>query len=73
MPPRLLTEYLGKLCDAEGIPVEPAVLPLVVRASGGSVRDSLSVLDQLLGAADESGCLIAGGCPAGIYARLAAR
>jgi DNA polymerase III subunit gamma/tau len=55
VPPRLLTEYLGKLCDAEGIPVEPAVLPLVVRASGGSVRDSLSVLDQLLGAADESG------------------
>jgi DNA polymerase-3 subunit gamma/tau len=55
VPPRLLTEYLGKLCDAEGIPVEPAVLPLVVRAGGGSVRDSLSVLDQLLGAADESG------------------
>ena len=54
MPPRLLTEYLGKLCDAEGIAVEPAV-PLVVRAGGGSVRDSLSVLDQLLGAADESG------------------
>lgn len=55
VPPRLLTEYLGKLCDAEGIAVEPAVLPLVVRAGGGSVRDSLSVLDQLLGAADESG------------------
>jgi DNA polymerase-3 subunit gamma/tau len=55
VPPRLLIEYLGKLCDAEGITVEPAVLPLVVRAGGGSVRDSLSVLDQLLGAADESG------------------
>ncbi len=55
VPPRLLTEYLGKLCDAEGIAVEPAVLPLVVRAGGGSVRDSLSVLDQLLGGADESG------------------
>jgi DNA polymerase III subunit gamma/tau len=55
VPPRLLTEYLGRLCDAEGIPVEPAVLPLVVRAGGGSVRDSLSVLDQLLGAADQSG------------------
>ena len=53
--PPALTEYLGKLCDAEGIAVEPAVLPLVVRAGGGSVRDSLSVLDQLLGAADESG------------------
>jgi DNA polymerase-3 subunit gamma/tau len=55
VPPRLLTEYLAKLCDAEGIPVEPAVLPLVVRAGGGSVRDSLSVLDQLLGGAEESG------------------
>jgi DNA polymerase-3 subunit gamma/tau len=55
VPPRLLTEYLAKLCDAEGIAVETAVLPLVVRAGGGSVRDSLSVLDQLLGGADESG------------------
>jgi len=55
VPPRLLTEYLAKLCDAEGIAVEPAVLPLVVRAGGGSVRDSLSVLDQLLGGADEEG------------------
>jgi DNA polymerase III subunit gamma/tau len=55
VPPRLLTDYLGKLCAAEGITVEPAVLPLVVRAGAGSVRDSLSVLDQLLGAADENG------------------
>ena len=55
VPPRLLTEYLAKLCEAEGIAVESAVLPLVVRAGAGSVRDSLSVLDQLLGGADESG------------------
>ena len=55
VPPRLLTEYLGTICAAEGISVEPAVLPLVVRAGAGSVRDSLSVLDQLLGGADESG------------------
>jgi DNA polymerase III subunit gamma/tau len=55
VPPRLLTDYLATICAAEGIPVEPPVLPLVVRAGGGSVRDSLSVLDQLLGAADESG------------------
>jgi len=55
VPPRVLTDYLGKLCAAEGIPVEPAVLPLVVRAGAGSVRDSLSVLDQLLGGADEHG------------------
>jgi DNA polymerase III subunit gamma/tau len=55
VPPRLLTDYLAKLCEAEGISVEPAVLPMVVRAGAGSVRDSLSVLDQLLGGADESG------------------
>jgi DNA polymerase-3 subunit gamma/tau len=55
VPPRVLNGYLAKLCDAEGISVEQAVLPLVVRAGAGSVRDSLSVLDQLLGAADESG------------------
>jgi DNA polymerase III subunit gamma/tau len=55
VPPRLLTEYLATICAAEGISVESAVLPLVVRAGAGSVRDSLSVLDQLLGAADESG------------------
>jgi DNA polymerase III subunit gamma/tau len=55
VPPRLLTDYLAKICAAEGIQVEPAVLPLVVRSGAGSVRDSLSVLDQLLGAAEESG------------------
>ena len=55
VPPRLLTEYLATICAAEGISVEPAVLPLVVRAGAGSVRDSLSILDQLLGGADESG------------------
>ena len=55
VPPRVLTDYLGKLCAAEGIAVDTAVLPLVVRAGAGSVRDSLSVLDQLLGGADEHG------------------
>jgi DNA polymerase-3 subunit gamma/tau len=55
VPPRILTDYLGKLCAAEGITVEPVVLPLVVRAGAGSVRDALSVLDQLLGGADEGG------------------
>ena len=55
VPPRVLSDYLAKLCAAEGIAVEPAVLPLVVRAGAGSVRDSLSVLDQLLGGAEESG------------------
>ncbi len=55
VPPKVLGDYLAHLCDAEGISVEPAVLPLVVRAGAGSVRDSLSVLDQLLGGADEHG------------------
>ncbi len=55
VPPRLLSDYLAKLCVAEGIAVEPAVLPLVVRAGAGSVRDSLSVLDQLLGGAEATG------------------
>jgi DNA polymerase-3 subunit gamma/tau len=55
VPPKTLSAYLAKLCQAEGIAVEPAVLPLVVRAGAGSVRDSLSVLDQLLGGAEEAG------------------
>jgi DNA polymerase-3 subunit gamma/tau len=55
VPPRILTDYLSKLCSAEGIAVEPVVLPLVVRAGAGSVRDALSVLDQLLGGADSDG------------------
>ena len=55
VPPKVLGDYLAHLCAAEGITVEPAVLPLVVRAGAGSVRDSLSVLDQLLGGASEDG------------------
>ena len=55
VPPKTLSAYLSTLCDAEGIAVEPAVLPLVVRAGAGSVRDSLSVLDQLLGGAGPKG------------------
>ena len=55
VPPKVLSGYLAQVCEAEGIAVEPAVLPLVVRAGAGSVRDSLSVLDQLLGGAGEDG------------------
>ncbi len=55
VPPRILTDYLSQICDAEGVNVDHAALPLVVRAGGGSVRDSLSVLDQLLGGAGEEG------------------
>ena len=55
VPPNVLTEYLQTLCDAEGVTVEGGVLPLVVRAGGGSVRDSLSVLDQLMAGSGAEG------------------
>ncbi|MET7938889.1 DNA polymerase III subunit gamma and tau [Streptomyces sp. NPDC005302] len=54
VPPGTLREYLGQVCGQEGIPVADGVLPLVVRSGAGSVRDSMSVMDQLLaGAADD--------------------
>ncbi|MEV4683997.1 DNA polymerase III subunit gamma and tau [Streptomyces kurssanovii] len=54
VPPGTLRAYLAEVCGREGIPVEDGVLPLVVRAGAGSVRDSMSVMDQLLaGAADD--------------------
>ncbi|RLP09834.1 DNA polymerase III subunit gamma and tau [Propionibacterium australiense] len=55
VPPKVLTGYLQRICDEEHVRVESGVLPLVVQAGAGSVRDSLSVLDQLLGAAGEDG------------------
>ncbi|MGN6574067.1 MAG: DNA polymerase III subunit gamma and tau, partial [Nocardioides sp.] len=55
IPPRTLSEYLQQICDQEGVKVDPAALPLVVRAGGGSARDSLSILDQLLGGAGTEG------------------
>ena len=51
VPPGLLREYLAHICAAEEIVVQPGVLDLVVRAGAGSVRDALSVLDQLIGGA----------------------
>lgn len=55
VPPGTLREYLGEVCGREGIPVEDGVLPLVVRAGAGSVRDSMSVMDQLLAGAADAG------------------
>ncbi|SNS65860.1 DNA polymerase-3 subunit gamma/tau [Micrococcales bacterium KH10] len=52
VPPEVLQPYLEQVCAAENIVTTPGVLPLVVRAGGGSVRDSLSVLDQLISGAD---------------------
>ncbi|WP_183096007.1 DNA polymerase III subunit gamma and tau [Nocardioides stalactiti] len=55
IPPRLLSSYLSELCEREGVAIEPVALPLVVRAGAGSARDTLSVLDQLLGGAGPAG------------------
>ncbi len=55
VPPEPLMRYLEQLCQEEGVTTEPGVLSLVVRAGGGSVRDSLSVLDQLMAGSDERG------------------
>ncbi len=55
VPPGTLRDYLGDVCGREGIPVEDGVLPLVVRAGAGSVRDSMSVMDQLLAGAAADG------------------
>jgi DNA polymerase-3 subunit gamma/tau len=55
VPPERLQEYLAEVCGREGVPIGKGVLPLVVRAGGGSVRDSLSVLDQLIAGADATG------------------
>lgn len=55
VPPEPLMKYLSMLCQAENVPVAPGVLSLVIRAGGGSVRDSLSVLDQLMAGAGTAG------------------
>ncbi|WP_311359407.1 DNA polymerase III subunit gamma and tau [Actinomyces oris] len=55
VPPDVLEGYLAHLCQAEGVEIGPGVFPLVVRAGGGSVRDTLSVMDQLIGGAHDGG------------------
>src|SRR3954464_4897477 len=55
IPPRMLSSYLAELCEKEGVSIDAAALPLVVRAGAGSARDTLSVLDQLLGGAGPEG------------------
>ncbi|MFG1627861.1 DNA polymerase III subunit gamma and tau [Kribbella sp. NPDC049227] len=55
VPPKALGDYMASLCESEGVAIESAALPLVVRAGAGSVRDSLSVLDQLIGGAGPDG------------------
>jgi DNA polymerase-3 subunit gamma/tau len=53
--PALLGEHLTKICELEKVMVAKGVIPMVVRAGGGSVRDSLSILGQLLAGAGEDG------------------
>ncbi len=55
VPPGILAAHLEKVCNSEGVKVAKGVIPLVVRASGGSVRDALSVLGQLLAGAGDQG------------------
>ncbi len=52
VPPAAMLEYVEKLCGEEGVKVAQGVLPLVVRAGGGSPRDTLSRLDQLIAGSD---------------------
>ncbi|MFJ9839261.1 DNA polymerase III subunit gamma and tau [Kitasatospora sp. NPDC101155] len=55
VPPGTLRDYLADVCRREDIQVEDPVFPLVVRAGAGSVRDSMSVMDQLLAGAGDDG------------------
>jgi DNA polymerase-3 subunit gamma/tau len=52
VPPAQMLDYVQQLSESEKVEVEPGVLPLVVRAGGGSVRDTLSLLDQLIAGSD---------------------
>jgi DNA polymerase-3 subunit gamma/tau len=52
VPPAELMEYLGTVLESEGFSAADGVMPMVVRASGGSVRDALSLLDQLIAGTD---------------------
>ncbi|WP_374007931.1 DNA polymerase III subunit gamma and tau [Leifsonia sp. LS-T14] len=54
VPPAQMLAYVQSLCDSEGMTVAPGVLPLVVRAGGGSPRDTLSLLDQLMAGSEGS-------------------
>jgi DNA polymerase III subunit gamma/tau len=55
IPPGIMRELLERNCAAEGVSVEPPVFPLVIRAGGGSARDTQSVMDQLLSGAGPNG------------------
>ncbi|MDO7881009.1 DNA polymerase III subunit gamma and tau [Antiquaquibacter soli] len=54
VPPAQMLDYVQQLCESEGVSVDAGVLPLVVRAGGGSVRDTLSLLDQLIAGSESA-------------------
>ncbi|MEO5534095.1 MAG: DNA polymerase III subunit gamma and tau [Pseudolysinimonas sp.] len=54
VPPAQMLEYVQQMCVSEKVEVEGGVLPLVVRAGGGSVRDTLSLLDQLIAGSEDA-------------------
>ncbi|MEY4396969.1 MAG: polymerase gamma and tau subunit [Actinomycetota bacterium] len=54
VPPATMLDYVSELCTQEKVTVEDGVLPLVIRAGGGSVRDTLSMLDQIIAGSDNN-------------------
>ncbi len=54
VPPAVMLDYVAELCVQEKVTVEDGVLPLVIRAGGGSVRDTLSLLDQIIAGSDNA-------------------
>ena len=52
VPPAVMLDYVTELCEQEKVTAEEGVLPLVIRAGGGSVRDTLSMLDQIIAGSD---------------------
>ncbi|OBH02538.1 DNA polymerase III subunit gamma/tau [Mycobacterium sp. E2699] len=54
LPPKTMRALIGRICEQEGVVVDDAVYPLVIRAGGGSPRDTLSVLDQLVAGAEDN-------------------
>jgi len=54
VPPAVMLDYVTELCVQEKVTIEDGVLPLVIRAGGGSVRDTLSLLDQIIAGSDDS-------------------
>ena len=55
VPTRLLQQHLATVCEAEGVPADPAALALVARSAAGSVRDALSILGQLIAGSGPEG------------------